>query len=219
MRTIILLMILTAAAFIFSACNSRNQTNANQQAAVNRDASNMSISNEVMNHDQMDHTMMPSSPNAETAPYDLQFLDTMTAHHQAAVDMARQAETKAQSTELKTLAKAIIADQEKEIAQMKKWRDVWFVGKPAAINMNMTGMSDSMKGMNMKRLESLSGKDFDLEFISEMIPHHEGAIAMAKEALQKSQREEIKTLANGIIEAQTDEINQMKSWQTEWTKN
>jgi len=32
---------------------------------------------------------MKSSPNAANAPYDLQFLDTMIAHHQGAVDMAK----------------------------------------------------------------------------------------------------------------------------------
>jgi uncharacterized protein (DUF305 family) len=47
----------------------------------------------------------------------------MTAHHQGAVDMARPAETKAQHAELKEMARNIIRDQEREIAQMKQWRD------------------------------------------------------------------------------------------------
>jgi uncharacterized protein (DUF305 family) len=101
---------------------------------------------------------------------------------------------------------------------MKKWRDEWFAGKPEAINMEMAGMHDSMKGMDMNKLESLASTDFDLEFIKQMIPHHQGAIVMGKEALQKSQKEEIKKLAAAIIRAQEAEIKQMKDWQTAWSK-
>lgn len=171
-----------------------------------------------MNHNQMNHSAMQSSEGAASAPFDLQFLDTMIAHHQAAVEMAKPALAKAEHAELKTLATNIVAEQEKEIAQMKKWRDAWFAGKPAAINMEMAGMRDSMKGMEMTKLNSLSGPGYDLEFIKQMIPHHEGAVSMAQEALQKSAKAEIKTFATAIIKAQEDEIKQMKNWQTTWGK-
>src|SRR3990167_7337994 len=42
----------------------------------------------------------------------------------------------------------------------------------------------------------------DQHFITQMIPHHEGAIEMARLALEKSERPEIRSLAQGIIEAQ-----------------
>jgi uncharacterized protein (DUF305 family) len=58
----------------------------------------------------------------------------------------------------------------------------------------------------------------DQEFLAQMIEHHEGAIAMAKEAQVKSKRPEIRTFASGIISAQTGEINQMYTWRTEWFK-
>ena len=56
----------------------------------------------------------------------------------------------------------------------------------------------------------------DRHFIEEMIPHHEGAIAMAKIALTRSKRQEIRTLANDIIEAQEKESADMKSWYQSW---
>lgn len=86
------------------------------------------------------------------------------------------------------------------------------------MNMEMMGMNNSMKAMDMKMLGTLSGNDFDLAFIKQMIPHHEGAVAMAKEALQKSTKPEIKTLAGAIIKAQEAEVKQMKGWQTAWSK-
>ena len=62
-----------------------------------------------------------------------------------------------------------------------------------------------------------SGNNFiDRHFIEQMIPHHDGAIAMAKLALTKSSRSEIKTLAEDIIEAQTKENQEMKSWYKSW---
>lgn len=56
----------------------------------------------------------------------------------------------------------------------------------------------------------------DKHFIEQMIPHHEGAVAMANLALQKAKHPEIKTLATAIIAAQTTEIQSMNSWYQGW---
>jgi uncharacterized protein (DUF305 family) len=58
--------------------------------------------------------------------------------------------------------------------------------------------------------------DFDLRFVDAMIPHHQGAVEMAQEVLAKSQRPEMKKLAQDIIAAQKREINQMKQWRKAW---
>ena len=58
--------------------------------------------------------------------------------------------------------------------------------------------------------------NYDLRFIDAMMMHHQGAVVMATEALEKSQRPEIKQLANNIIAAQKKEIAQMKQWRTAW---
>lgn len=171
-----------------------------------------------MDHSKMDHSAMKSSPDAAMADYDLQFIDTMIVHHQGAVDMAKMLSEKGQHSEIKKLGIVIIAAQEREIGEMKAWREKWFAGKPPAVNMDLAGMNASMAGMDMKKLGSLSGNAFDLEFIKQMIPHHEGAIAMAQEALKRSQKEEVKTLAKSIINEQQGEIDEMKRWQGEWSK-
>jgi uncharacterized protein (DUF305 family) len=56
----------------------------------------------------------------------------------------------------------------------------------------------------------------DKHFIEQMIPHHDGAIAMANLALQKAKHPEIKTLATAIIAAQTTEIQSMNGWYEDW---
>lgn len=163
-----------------------------------------------------DGGMMSSSPNAADAPFDLQFIDTMTAHHQGAIDMAQTAESKAQKAELKSFARKIIEDQQREIAQMKQWRDKWYSGRPQGMNMEMPGMMDSMKGMNMDGMKAMTGADFDRMFLDMMIAHHQGAVAMAKEALNKSEHSEVKELAQQIIDAQQKEIEMMKKWKAAW---
>ncbi len=53
--------------------------------------------------------------------------------------MAKMVEGKTQNPDIKKFAAQIIADQEKEISQMKDWREKWFAGKPAAMNVDMPG--------------------------------------------------------------------------------
>lgn len=76
-------------------------------------------------------------------------------------------------------------------------------------------MDDAMHAMN-EGLAGKTGDDFDKAFIEGMVVHHEGAVTMAEAALVNAKHEEIKNLATAIIEAQTSEIAQMKSWQAAW---
>jgi len=195
--------------------NGEHSTNAN--GSVKTEEHNSSH-REPVNHEEMNHSEMQSAPSAAAQPYDLQFLDTMIAHHEGAIEMAKAAETKTQIAELKSFAAKIVADQQRENNEMKRWRDGWFAGKPSALNMEMAGMKDSMKGMNTTKMNAASGSVFDLEFVNQMIPHHQGAILMAREALTKAEHPEIKTLANQIIKAQEAEIKMMQDWKAKWAK-
>lgn len=75
--------------------------------------------------------------------------------------------------------------------------------------------NDSMSSM-VQALKDKSGDEFDKEFISQMIVHHEGAVEMAKLAERQARHEEIKQLSKAIITAQEKEISDMKQWQTTW---
>ena len=77
----------------------------------------------------------------------------------------------------------------------------------------------TMQGMMEAMVQSLQGKtgdEFDKAFLSEMVVHHGGAVAMAELALQNANHQEIKDLANAIISAQKVEISQMQQWQKAW---
>jgi len=91
-------------------------------------------------------------------------------------------------------------------------------------NMNDDTMSHDTGSMNMSSdmsmmsssLKGLKGDEFDKKFISEMITHHEGAVDMAELALTNAKHQEVKTMAQNIISAQTKEIDEMQTWQKNW---
>ncbi len=61
-----------------------------------------------------------------------------------------------------------------------------------------------------------ASQPYDALFIDGMIIHHEGAIAMANQALQSTDRPEIRRMAQEIIVAQQAEIERMHAWRAAW---
>jgi uncharacterized protein (DUF305 family) len=57
-----------------------------------------------------------------------------------------------------------------------------------------------------------TAKDIDVAFVCSMIPHHMGAISMAKAELQYGDDEWTRNLAEQIITAQEKEIADMIDW-------
>jgi uncharacterized protein (DUF305 family) len=175
-----------------------------------------------MDHSQMNHGAMNMDLGAADENFDLRFIDAMVPHHQGAVKMAQEALQKSKRPEIKKLAQSIIADQDKEIAQMQQWQTSWYASAttPMAWNSNTKSMmpmtQDQMKGMMMNMDLGAADDQFDLRFINAMIPHHESAIVMANDALQKSKRPEIQKLARAIVSSQQAEIDQMKQWRKAW---
>lgn len=160
-------------------------------------------------------------------PFDKWFLDNMIPHHQQAVMMSRMLLMHTQRAEMKTLSNDIIQAQLKEIEQMQAWRSFWFNTQPLATHPGMMqGMTGIMRmecnGMMNRtpgHMSHMMNMDVDHWFISNMIPHHEGAIAMANLALTNAEHPEVLTLAKTIIADQQKEIDLLKQWRAAWYPN
>lgn len=82
---------------------------------------------------------------------------------------------------------------------------------PTDVAMNHAAhQGEMMHGMHEMHVDS------ELEYLSEMIPHHQEAIDSAKLILERSDRSEMQQFAQDIIEVQTREVNQMQQWLKEW---
>jgi uncharacterized protein (DUF305 family) len=181
--------------FVFSAVNNQNMG--------------------MMNMMGMGSSSIMSSDNI-----DKHFIEQMVPHHEDAIAMADIASIKAEHPEIRQLSENIKGSQSREIEFMTKWYKDWY-GKefsliPVASAHGHAVMEMGMMGgeADLKRLES--AQPFDKAFIEEMIPHHQMAVMMAQMLQITTQRDDMKSLAHDIIDAQTAEIEQMRGWHKAW---
>ncbi|MGW4497979.1 DUF305 domain-containing protein [Micromonospora sp. NPDC004336] len=144
---------------------------------------------------------------------DAMFAQMMIPHHRQAVEMADLAATRAADPEVKRLAAEIKAAQAPEIATMSGWLSAW--GRPVpSPGAEMPHMDHGMPGMmtdaEMTKLAAASGREFDRQFLTMMIAHHEGAVTMARDELSRGVNAEAKALAGQIVATQQAEIDTMR---------
>lgn len=175
----------------------------------------------------MEGTGQPKSASSESAGNEIDelFINMMVPHHQGAVEMAKIALERSQRPEIQSMARAIVDTQEKEITQMKDWKQTWY-GSSDTPDMSampslseMPGMGGMGHSMDMQAdVDALknAAEPFDLAFIDAMIPHHQSAIDAARIVMESASHPEIRELAQQVIDAQQKEIDQMQTWRKTW---
>ena len=63
---------------------------------------------------------------ANQEPFDKAFIDNMIPHHESAISMANVVLQKSETPEIREIAEAVVEAQEREVAQMKSWREEWY---------------------------------------------------------------------------------------------
>lgn len=150
--------------------------------------------------------------------YDVQFMQDMIPHHHQATEMAALVGERTNQPDLIEIAGRIDASQADEIEFMQQWlRDRV---EPVADPEHHAGMhtSHEMAGMatpeQMAALAASQGVAFDRLFLELMITHHEGAITMVEDLLERdgaAYEPIIHQFVNDVVNDQTAEIKRMNT--------
>jgi len=145
---------------------------------------------------------------------DTAFAKGMLGHRRGAVDMAKIELKYGTDETMRKLAQDIIDSQQLEIDILNKW----LASHPDAPKPkpNTEAMQEAyVKGTNTMHSDMMLGiaePVADMAFARGMLPHHIGAVDMAKVQLQYGTDEEMRKLAQDIIDAQQPEIELIQNW-------
>lgn len=146
------------------------------------------------------------SPNSA----DVSYARMMIQHHAQALDMTELVPGQAESGKVKKLAERIAAAQGPEIEAMRGWLKTH--GKQETggghDHAAMPGMATQAQ---LDKLRAAKGKAFDQLFLTLMITHHEGAIAMAADVKSQGNNVRIEEMADDVVAQQTSEISRMRA--------
>ncbi len=142
----------------------------------------------------------------------LNFIKCMIPHHQAAIYMCQNLLEYTKYPPLQEIARNIIKTQTRGIEQMTEIARTTsgFNNSPKDINNYIMKYLSITKEMVSKMRNSCRGMDINLNFVSEMIPHHEGAIAMCENLLQYCIDSRLRSVANSIIKEQSEGVKDLE---------
>ena len=158
-------------------------------------------------HDEMMVGMSYNDPDAA-------FAKGMLGHQRGAVDMAKIELKYGTDEDMKKLAQDVIDAQQLEIDVMNKWlasHPDAVKPKPETADMQMA-YANGMDAMHGEMMAGIADPVADMAFARGMLAHHVGAVDMAKVQLKYGKDEEMRQLAQQIIDAQQPEIELMQNW-------
>jgi uncharacterized protein (DUF305 family) len=86
------------------------------------------VAMDMMSAEEMEGMGMTMAPQelANQEPFEKAFIDNMIPHHESAIEMAQVALEQSENPKIREIAGAIVDAQEREIEQMRSWRDDWY---------------------------------------------------------------------------------------------
>ncbi len=154
---------------------------------------------------QMDAIKMTGDPDHD-------FALMMQTHHQGAIDMANQELKTGSDQTMKMMAQNIITAQTKEKAQFAQFLSTH---QPAASTagqtFDMMAMQAMEKMMKAQDTRILTGRA-DVDFTALMIDHHQSALDMAQDELNYGKVDQMRQMAQMIIDEQKMDISAFQDW-------
>jgi uncharacterized protein (DUF305 family) len=149
---------------------------------------------------------------------DVRFMQGMIAHHAQAVHMSRLAEGRGGSTRVLRFARKIDQSQAGEIRLMQEWLHAHGQFAPDTSSWRTMSMPGMLTTEALDRMAAASGAAFDRQFLTNMITHHEGALAMVRDLFaspRAAQDVDVSVFANDVETVQTAEIGLMRQMLSE----
>jgi len=137
----------------------------------------------------------------------------MIPHHEQAVEMSDMMIGRIVSEATAVLAEQIRASQTAEVSLMQGFLADWGVElDPHAGHSGDHSMGEGMMSdEQLDELMSTNGVDFERMWLTMMLEHHKGAIAMASAVMADGAEPRVRALAEAIITAQEAEIAQIEA--------
>lgn len=141
----------------------------------------------------------------------INFINCMIPHHQAAIDMCENLLEYTNFLPLQEIAKNIIKTQTNGIKKMKYIMKTtpFIANTPRDVNEYMKQYFLITENMIIKMKNSPRTSDVNLDFIGEMITHHEGAILMCDNLIKYPINPRLKDVADSIIYEQSKGIKEL----------
>ncbi|WP_425308267.1 DUF305 domain-containing protein [Ammonicoccus fulvus] len=161
-------------------------------------------------------TAVPGEPiSAEHNDADMMFAQMMIPHHQQAVQMSDIMLAKDNlNPQIQQLAEKIKAAQGPEIERMNAMLDTWREESAGPMDHGSMGPGSGMDGMlsqqDLDRLTAAQGDEAARLFLTGMIAHHKGAVAMAQQEVTNGRNPQALALARQVINDQQTEITEME---------
>ncbi len=141
------------------------------------------------------------------------FIVQMIPHHRAAIEMSESLLKYSELDPLRRIAENIIKTQTQSIADMKKAlpRCEMKLNSRIALSLYRKRYGEITRKMFSEMRNACSDNDINADFMREMIPHHQGAIRMSKNALQYPICPQLDPILKAIITSQERGVREMES--------
>lgn len=145
----------------------------------------------------------------------IHFIECMIPHHQAAIEMSENLLQYTRYQPLQEIAQNIIKMQTEGIKQLEEICKTTysFPNTPQVVNNYRQKYLEIAKNMIEKMKNASRCVNINLNFINEMIPHHEGAIAMCENLLPYRIDPRLKLMVDSMIKEQSEGVKQLKEMQ------
>jgi uncharacterized protein (DUF305 family) len=182
--------------------------------------------------------LWPASSTASATPaqdsVDAGFARDMAIHHQQAVELSFIVRDRTSDEDIRRLAYDVINTQANQRGMLLGWLEAWDLPKssqqpPMSWVNHGTGSMAGMKGMQgmdykphdgslmpgmatntqMNQLRKASGKQAEIVYLRLLTAHHRGGIAMSEAAAEMAKTEQVRQLAQSIVDSQEAEMTLM----------